>query len=116
MYTIIIIAVFILILIMPVKIAANYVGAKNTGIFMCLIALIFAAIIQESVSSLVPLLAVLHPAVNILVSLLLSAFAYMLVLGTTYGKSIAIALMQIILTFFIIFLLGLLGLSITAFL
>ncbi|MEJ2452415.1 MAG: hypothetical protein P8047_17455 [Gammaproteobacteria bacterium] len=115
MIEILIILVILVVLIWPVKLAADYVGAKNTGILMCVVALIFAAAIQKAVAVLLPQLAFNYPALNPLVSILLSAFAYMLILGTSYGKGIVIAILQIIISVILIFVFGLLGLSVGAF-
>lgn len=107
--------VFILaILILPIKVAANYVGAQNTGIFSCIIALIFAAAIQKCVSHFLPQLAEQLPILDSIVALFLSAFAYMLVLVTTYIKGIIIALIQILLSLVLVFAIGLLGLGVSA--
>jgi hypothetical protein len=111
MFEFVIILTILAILILPVKLAADYVGARNTGVLMCIVALIFAAVIQHAVAILLPQLAFNYPALSPLVSILLSAFAYMLVLGTSYGKGIAIAILQVILTVLLVFLFGLLGLS-----
>ncbi len=107
------IAIILAILILPIKFAATYVRAKNTGVFMCLLALIFAAIIQKGVSISFPLISLQHPIFDSIGALLLSAFAYMLVLGTTYLKGIAIALIQILLTVLLAFVIGLLGLGVS---
>lgn len=112
MIEILIILVILVILIWPVKLAAEYVKAKNTGVLMCVAALIFAAAIQKAVAILLPQLSFRYPALNPLVSILLSAISYMLILGTSYGKGIVIAILQIILTVLLIFIFGLLGLSI----
>lgn len=112
MFELIIILVILVILVFPVKLAADYVGARNTGILMCIVALIFAAAIQKAVAVLLPQLALNYPALNPLVSILLSALSYMLILGTSYGKGIVIAILQIILTVLLVFLFGLLGLSV----
>ncbi len=111
----VIILIVLAILILPVKLAADYVGARNTGVLMCIVALIFAAAIQKAVAVLLPQLAFYYPALSPLVSILLSAFAYMMILGTSYGKGIAIAILQVILTVLLIFVFGLLGLSIGRF-
>ena len=109
----IVIAVILAILILPIKIAANYVNARHTGAFMCLFALIFAAIIQKGVTVIFPLLEILHPIIDSIAALLLSAFAYMLVLGTTYVKGIVIALLQIILSIMLMFIISLMGVGIS---
>lgn len=116
MPAVVLILIILAILILPVKLAADYVGARNTGFLMCLVALIFAAIIQKAVSVLLPQLAFNYPALAPLISILLSALAYMLVLGTSYGKGIAIAILQVILTLILIFVFSLLGLSLGGFL
>ena len=108
---IIILIIILAILILPIKIAADYVGASSTGVLMCIAALVLAVLIQGAVAAFLPMLAVLHPIVNSLVSLLLSAFAYMLVLGTTYVKGIVIAILQTILTVGMLFIVGLLGIG-----
>lgn len=105
------IIVVLALLIIPVKVAAHYVKAENTGAFMCLVALIFAAMIQYGAFALVPQLNEIHPALYFLVTTLLSAVAYMLVLGTTYIKGIVIAIIQAILTVVIVAALVGLGLS-----
>lgn len=107
---ILILFVIFAILILPIKLAADYVGAKNTGVLMCVAALILAGLIQTAVESFFPLLE-FHFVINAIVSILLSALAYMAVLGTTYGKGIAIAIIQIILTFILVYIVGLLGIS-----
>jgi len=101
------IAAILAFLILPVKLAATYVRAKNTGAFMCLVALIFASIIQKGVAVTFPLILILHPVIDSLAALLLSAFAYKIVLGTTYLKGIAVALIQIILTLLLLFIISL---------
>lgn len=115
MVELIIILIILAILILPVKLAADYVGAKNTGVLFCIVALILAASIQKVVAMLLPQLAFNYPALNPLISIFLSGFAYMLILDTTYGKAIVIAILQIILTFVLLFLFGLLGLSVGQF-
>ncbi len=106
------IAVVIILIIVPIKIAAKYVGAQNTGAFMCLLAIIFAAIIQKGVSTFIPQLNDIHPFVDFLVSVLLSAIAYMMVLGTSYVKGIIIALLQIVIMLIIFFLISLIGIGV----
>lgn len=115
MLELIIILVILAILILPIKLAAGYVGAKNTGILMCIVALIFAAAIQKAVAVLLPQLSFHYPALSPLISILLSALAYMLVLGTSYGKGIAIAILQMLLTVLLLLLFGLLGVSVGTF-
>ena len=75
----------------------------------------FAAAIQKAVAILLPQLQFNYPALNPLISILLSGFAYMLILGTTYGKGIVIAILKIILTVLLLFIVGLLGLSVGTF-
>jgi len=102
MSTLIGILVVLALLIVPVKIAAHYVKAESTGAFMCLVALIFAAMIQYGAFYLVPQLNETRPALYFLVTSLLSAIAYMFVLGTTYIKGVIIAVIQAVLTVLIV--------------
>jgi hypothetical protein len=116
MVGLLILLVILALLILPIKLAANYVGAQNTGVLFCVVALIFAGAIQKAVAVLLPQLAFDYPALSPLISILLSGFAYMLVLGTSYGKGIVIAILQVILSVLLIFVFGLLGLSVGTFL
>lgn len=88
------IAVFALVLallVFPVKIAASLVGAHKTGFFTCLFALIIAALIQAAAGYLIP---GVSQSMGVLLSLPLTALAYMMVLETTFLKALLIAVLQ----------------------
>lgn len=93
--------VIIVILIIPVQLAAEWAGARNTDMLSCLVALIFAALIQRGFGILVP---GVEQNLGLLITIPLSAIAYMLVLGTGFFKGILIAIAQGILTLLIGFL------------
>ena len=112
MVELIVILIILVILILPVKLAADYVRAQNTGVLYCIVALILAAAIQQVIVLVLPQLTFDYPVLHPLFSIFLSGFAYMLVLGTSYGKGIVIAILQIILTIALLFLFGWLGLSV----
>ncbi|AJQ94310.1 hypothetical protein [Gynuella sunshinyii] len=83
--------IMITVMVIPVKLAASMVGAKNTGFFTCLGALIVASIIQLMAIRIVP---ALSEQLGILLSLPLTAVAYMMVLDTSFLKGILIAVLQ----------------------
>ncbi|WP_299591719.1 hypothetical protein [uncultured Microbulbifer sp.] len=91
------------ILVLPLKMAAAMLGARNTGVFSCLFALLLAVIIQHFVGGLIP---GVTEEWGILITIPLAAIAYMLVLGTGFFKGILIALVQGLLTIGLTLLLG----------
>ncbi|MEW5251401.1 hypothetical protein [Microbulbifer sp. 2201CG32-9] len=97
MELIIFVIVMVAILVLPLKMAAAMMGAKNTGVFYCLFALLLALIIQRVVGGMLP---GVSDSVGLLLTIPLAAIAYMLVLGTGFLKAIIIALLQGIITFF----------------
>ena len=83
--------VLLLVMVVPVMIGARIVGAKRTGFWMALLAILVAGLITGI-------------ALHVfrgggLLSLLVDALAYMLILDTTYLRGLAIALIQWVLTF-----------------
>ena len=89
------------VMVIPVKMAASIVGAKNTGFFSCFWAIVVAGIIQLIAARLIP---GLSEQLGILLSLPLVAIAYMMVLETSFIKGILIAILQGILLFVLMFL------------
>ena len=77
--------------ILPVKIAADLVGGRQTGIFSCSMAIIAALLGGIVVKVLIPI-GLLAP----LVYLLVAGSIYMAVLGTTYFRGIIVALVQLV--------------------
>lgn len=94
METLINLLIVVLLLVLPLKFAAKFIGARNTGFFSCLFALIVSALFQFGVDYYFP---GLDDTYGWLVTVPVAAIAYMLVLGTTFLKGILIAIVQVIL-------------------
>ncbi|WP_444895461.1 hypothetical protein [Microbulbifer sp. SSSA005] len=97
MELIIFVIIMVAVLVLPLKLAAAMLGAKNTGVFYCLFALLLALIIQRIVGGMLP---GVTDSAGILMTIPLAAIAYMLVLGTGFLKAILIALLQGVITYF----------------
>ena len=88
---ILIILFFILVLclvVWPVQWAAKMMHARNTGFWICLLALIAATILHS--------LGLLAPIAGSIVAFLLSAAGFAAILGTNYLRGIGIAIMHLI--------------------
>jgi hypothetical protein len=82
------VAVFV---ILPIKLAATWVGAERTGWFICLFAGIIAGIISAIANQIVHFGAI--------GSIFVVGAVYMLVLGTTYVRGLIIAVLELVLTY-----------------
>jgi hypothetical protein len=82
--------VSLLVTVVPVMIGARIVGAKRTGFWICLLAILVAGLIAG--------IALGMFRGGGLLSVLADALAYMLILDTTYLRGLAIALIQWVLT------------------
>ncbi|SEA22124.1 hypothetical protein [Microbulbifer marinus] len=91
MELIIFVIIIVAVLVLPLKMAAAMMGARNTGVFHCLFALLLAVIVQRIVGGMIP---GVSENLGILLTIPLAALAYMLVLGTGFLKGIIIALLQ----------------------
>lgn len=100
---IILLIIIVAVLVLPLKMAAAMMGARNTGAFYCLFALLLAVIIQRIVGSMIP---GVTEEWGLLIAIPLAAIAYMLVLGTGFLKAIVIALVQGLITIGAVLLLG----------
>jgi len=100
---IILLIIVVAILVLPLKMAAAVMGARNTGTFHCLFALLLAVIIQHFVGGLIPGVTQQY---GLLITIPLAAIAYMLVLGTGFLKAIVIAIVQGLLTIALSLLMG----------
>ncbi|WP_346837071.1 hypothetical protein [Microbulbifer sp. SAOS-129_SWC] len=100
---IILLIIVVAVLVLPLKMAASMMGARNTGAFYCLFALLLAVIIQHFVGGLIPGVTEQY---GLLITIPLAAIAYMLVLGTGFLKAIVIALVQGLITIALTLLLG----------
>ena len=87
---IIVVAVILLLTVVPVMIAARIVGAKRTGFWVSLLALI--------VSYLIVGIAVRMFHGGGLLSLFAAALGFMLILDTTYLRGLAVVILQYIFT------------------
>jgi hypothetical protein len=96
-------ALLLAIALVPLWIGATIVGAKRSGFGICFVALIVAAFFVLLLSSFVR-----H---GLLVSVLTSALAYTVVLEVDYLKGLAIAAIQLVLTwlFVVVFAAALIG-------
>lgn len=99
----ILLIIVVAILVLPLKMAAGMLGARNTGVFSCLFALLLAVIIQHFVGGMIP---GVTEEFGVLITIPIAAIAYMLVLGTGFLKGILIALIQGLLTIALTLLLG----------
>jgi hypothetical protein len=95
--------VTVIILIAPIKLAATWVGAQNTGIISCFIAILVTSAVQQGFSVIFP---ELNENIGTLIGLPLDALVYMLILNTTFIKGIIIALIQTILILALAFVLA----------
>ena len=86
-------------MVLPLKIAAKAVGAENTGMFACFLALIVASILQ-AVGSLVPVF-------GNLVAFLLGAAGFAGILKTSFVRGIAMAALHILFSVLLILLIAL---------
>ena len=97
-------AVFILYLVvalisvLPVKLAAGWVGAERDGWIISFLTLVPTAIIN----------AIAGPLFNygFIVALFVSALGYMLVLGTTYLRGVVVAIAQAVFSVILLFVLS----------
>lgn len=83
---VVIVALFLIVL--PVQMAAKTMGAKRTGFFWCLCALIAASILHA--------VGLAVPIIGTIGAFLLSALGFSLVLETNYLKGIGIAILHIV--------------------
>ncbi len=88
--TIIGILVVLYITALPVKIAASAMGAKRTGMFSCLFALVVANFLHGVGLS--------APVAGTIVALLLSGVGFTWILGTTFWRGVGIAILHGIIT------------------
>ena len=96
-------ALMVLVALLPVKIAASLVGARNSAWKACLIAVVVAVAVHL----------VLHHFVRYgsVVAALLTGAVYMVLLETSYLKGVLIALLQGVLAWLLGLVLAMLGLA-----
>ena len=85
---IIVVLVGLFLITLPVKLAASSMGAKRTGTFWCLIALIAASVMHA--------LGLTVPVVGTIIAFLLSSVAFAVILGTGILRGMGIAVLHVI--------------------
>ena len=92
-YAIVIIMVGIVVIALPVKLAAAAMGAKRTGFGWCFLALIGASILHS--------IGLLMPVFGTIIAFLLAAAGFAWFLGTSFLRGIGIAILHVIFAFLI---------------
>ena len=82
------IGIILSIITLPVKLAADMLGAKRTGVLWCLLALIGSSILHG--------LGLVVPVIGSIIAFLLSSLAFAVILGTGFLKGIGIHILSII--------------------
>lgn len=96
------------VLIVPIKLTAQSVGARHTGILSCLTAVI-ASVMGAMVAKTFLPFGQIHGAFNILIGFAVGSLVYMTVLGTTWFKGVIIASVQLYLSLLLVFFVAALG-------
>lgn len=92
-YAIVIILVGIIVITLPVKLAAAAMGATRTGFGWCFLALIGASILHS--------IGLLMPVFGTIIAFLLAAAGFAWFLGTSLIRGIGIAILHVIFAFLI---------------
>ena len=101
--------IVVLVMLLPVKMAAAAMSAKRTGFIWCFLALLGASFVEG--------LGLSVPVYGTLVSFLLSAAVFAGFLGTDYLRGIGIAILHILFSILILFIFAALcGIGLSAFL
>ena len=109
MGVLILVCVVILFTIVPVMVAAKMLNASNTGFWSCLVAVVLSSIVGNFVTQFIQ-----AEGIAALVSFVISAVIFSVVLGAKYVQSACIALLAVVIQYGSIFLLGLLGLTLVS--
>ena len=83
-----IVLVALYIIALPVKLAGMVVGARRTGVFWCLLALILASVMHS--------IGLVVPCIGSIVAFLLSAVAFAVIMGTGFLGGIVIAVLHVV--------------------
>jgi len=84
-----VIAGVLLLGVLPLKLAATWLGAERTGWIVCFFAGIVAGLTSSALNQRVPF--------GFVIACLISAVVYKLFLGTTYLRAVLIVLLQLVL-------------------
>ena len=93
----------LLVILLPLKLAAAAMGARRAGWGWCLLALLVASFVHS--------LGLAVPLLGTLVAFLLAALIFSGILGTTFLRGVGIAILHTVFTALLWFALGLLGLA-----
>jgi hypothetical protein len=96
----VVLALVLVLCVIPVKIGASVVGATRDGLLPCFVALVLASLVGGLAARYVHLggAAVHRFHLGGVLSVFVAALVYMLVLGTTYLRGLAVAVIQFALT------------------
>jgi len=97
--------IVLVVLLWPLKMAAKFVGAKNPSLGRCFVALIIAHILSAIVFIALPTLVPLAALIDIVIT----AFVFSGVLGTSFTKAVVITLVYAVLLIVLIILIGLIA-------
>ncbi|MDH5181632.1 MAG: hypothetical protein OEZ39_00310 [Gammaproteobacteria bacterium] len=86
--------ILLMVTLLPIKFAGDYLGAERTGLGWCFMAILAGSGFQKMAGQ----LTMLSAPVIYLVGLLLSGMGFALFLKTTYLKGLAIATFQLVAT------------------
>jgi hypothetical protein len=92
--------VVVAVVVLPIKLAATWVGAVNTGFWSCLLAVFFSSVVSGGFEHVAPELAQ-NQLISFLIIIPISGFIYMFVLETSFIKGNIIAVLQFVLTIII---------------
>ncbi len=98
--------IVILVTVFPVMISARALKARNTGFWICLLAVICSSLVGGFVSELFS-----NQFISVVVAFVATAIIYSVVLGAGFVKSLLIALLSIVIQIGIVFIIGTLGLA-----
>lgn len=83
-----VLGLFLLILLIPIKVAGNYLGAERTGFGWCFLAMFAGAAFMAIGEDLTEY--------GDILSIFLSAAGFSIIMGTTYLKGLGIAVFQLV--------------------
>jgi hypothetical protein len=104
--------IVLVVLLWPLKMAAKFVGAKNNSLGRCFVALIIAHVLSAIVLMALPTLL----PVAALIDIVMTAFVFSGVLGTSFTKAVVItlvyAVLLVVLFVLIVLIAGVLGVAV----
>lgn len=95
--------IVLVVLLWPLKLAAKFVGAQKTSLGRCFVALIIAHLLSVIVLMALPTLL----PVAALIDIVITAFVFSGILGTSFTKAVIITLIYFVLLVVLVLLIGL---------